>query len=124
MTAPQNLAEAWSARRKAGDDLLAAIAAEHTARLACPDETDDTPEVRAWDEAYQARNKAEIAYMGALNVERRIAFPPEPQEPTGVEVYDCPGGAYIICRPADSDPDVDPIVADGRAADEFYGRDA
>lgn len=113
----------------------------------------DVPELRAWRTAHDAVNDAADTYYAAVQAVNRTADPVVENiaEAGTFEVHDCPGGAYVITTNAYLDPDAaademralrgypaefdradrydsgyiaSPVRADGRAADEFYGKDA
>jgi len=123
MTVPANLA----ARHYAEQTLLAAIVAEYRARQAFDEAplSNDVAEYETWATADQARRDAEDEYVALLDATERV---PDPV----YEIIDCPGGAYVITEVPDVDPAdrydsgyvAPPAVADGRAADEFYGKEA
>jgi len=121
MTVPANL----TARHYAEQALLAAVVAEREAYYGIDN-------ISEWQDADDELIAAKDRYYRAVQADARVADPivENIAEPGTYEVYDCPGGAYVIV------PDIDPAdrydggyvaspaVADGRAADEFYGRDA
>ena len=130
MTVPANLA----ARHYAEQTLLAAIVTEHRARAAYMTAPlgQDRDEEDALDRADAALVEATAEYVALSDAAERV---PDPvieniAEPGTYEIIDCPGGAYVITEVPDVDPadrydsGYDAAVADGRAADDFYGRDA
>ena len=127
MTVPANL----TARHYAEQAVLAAVIAEREAARAWTD-LDDDAQMDAWRLTENAFIAAANTYYDAVQADARVADPAVENiaEPGTYEVHDCPGGAYVIV------PDIDPAdrydsgyvaypaAADGRAADEFYGREA
>ena len=123
MTTPANLTE----RHYAEQALLAAVVAEREAYHGADN-------IGEWSDANQALIAAMDRYYAAVQATGRTTDPAVENiaEAGTFEVHDCPGGAYIITGPEPHDPDdqydsgyiAHPAAADGRAADEFYGRDA
>lgn len=141
MTVPANFTE----RHYAEQALLAAVVAERKALAAfraTPPWTNPTAELAEWRTAYDRVNDAADRYYTAVQAAERKPDPVVENiaEAGTFEVHNCPGGAYVITEqprePHDPDGQFDaadrydsgyiasPAVADGRAADEFYGKDA
>lgn len=143
MTVPANFTE----RHYAEQALLAAVVAERKALdafRATPPWTNPKAELAEWRTAYDRVNDAADRYYTAVQAAERKADPVvklyEGSRGETYEVHNCPGGAYVITEsprePHDPDDQFDaadrydsgyiasPAVADGRAADEFYGKDA
>ena len=127
MTVPVNL----TARHYAEQAVLAAAVAERKASAAWTD-LDDDAGLAAWSRANDELTAASNAYYAAVQADQRVPDPVAERKAMAAwtDLVDCPGGAYVIV------PDIDPAdrydsgyvaspaVADGRAADEFYGKEA
>ena len=148
MTVPANL----TARHYAEQAVLAAVIAERQALAdfkAAPINRDQA-ELRAWRRAHDAVNDAADVYFAAVQTVNRVADPAVENiaEPgtfeTPADADDEPEVPDLLAalqrsidrhRARQTEPDIDPAdrydsgyvaspaVADGRAADEFYGRD-